>query len=132
MLLQGDSIWGFPKIRGTFLGVPIIRIIVFWGLYWGPLILGNYHLGFHTKAILSALLASDKNLQPSTFLSPHKGWIRALNERLYPHPGPGRLYPDPTYPLHTCQVTRRLRSINLSAISPRNFNSARALLGPSM
>ena len=31
-------IWGFPKIRGTFLGVPIIRIIVFWGLYWGPLI----------------------------------------------------------------------------------------------
>ena len=32
------------KIRGTFLGVPIIRIIEFWGLYWGPLILGNYHI----------------------------------------------------------------------------------------
>ena len=29
---------------GTFLGVPIIRIIVFWGLYWGSLILGNHHL----------------------------------------------------------------------------------------
>ena len=27
--------WGFPKIRGT--------IIVFWGLYWGPPIIGNYH-----------------------------------------------------------------------------------------
>ena len=26
-------IWGFPKIKGTFLGVPIIRTIVFWGLY---------------------------------------------------------------------------------------------------
>ena len=37
-------IWGFPKIRGTILGVPIIRIIVFWGLYWGSPILGNYHL----------------------------------------------------------------------------------------
>ena len=37
-------IWEFPKIRGTLLGVPILRIIVFWGLYWGPLILGNYHL----------------------------------------------------------------------------------------
>ena len=37
-------IWGFPKIRGTLLGVPIRRTIVFWGLYWGPLILGNYHL----------------------------------------------------------------------------------------
>ena len=37
-------IWGCPKIRGTILGVPKIRIIVFWGLYWGPLILGNYHI----------------------------------------------------------------------------------------
>ena len=27
---------------GTLLGVPIIRTIVFWGLYWGPLVLGNY------------------------------------------------------------------------------------------
>ena len=36
----------FPKMRGTILGVPIIRTIVFWGLYWGPLILGDYHLDF--------------------------------------------------------------------------------------
>ena len=35
---------GFPKIRGTFWGVPIIRTIVFRGPYWGPLILGNYQL----------------------------------------------------------------------------------------
>ena len=35
---------GFPKVRGTFLGVPIIRTIMFWGLYWGPLIVGNYHI----------------------------------------------------------------------------------------
>ena len=28
---------GFPKIRGTFLGVPIMRTIVYWVLYWGPL-----------------------------------------------------------------------------------------------
>ena len=26
------------------MGVPIIRIIVFWGLYWGTPILGNYHI----------------------------------------------------------------------------------------
>ena len=37
----GGMFWEFPKIRGTILGVPIIRTIVFWGLYWGPLILGN-------------------------------------------------------------------------------------------
>ena len=30
------------------MGVPIIRIIVFWGLYWGPLILGNYHIELRT------------------------------------------------------------------------------------
>ena len=39
-----NYIWGFPKIRGTILGVPIIRIIVFWGLYWGPPILVSYHM----------------------------------------------------------------------------------------
>ena len=34
---------GFQQV--PLLGVPIIRTIVFWGLYWGPLILGMYHLG---------------------------------------------------------------------------------------
>ena len=29
--------WWFTKIRGTILGVPIVRTLVFWGLYWGPL-----------------------------------------------------------------------------------------------
>ena len=36
---------GFPKIRGTILGFPIIRTRIYWGLYWGPPILGNYHMG---------------------------------------------------------------------------------------
>ena len=36
--------WGFPNIRGTILGVPIIKTIIFLGLYWGPLILENYHM----------------------------------------------------------------------------------------
>ena len=30
-------------VSRTILKVPIVRIIVFWGLYWGPPILGNYH-----------------------------------------------------------------------------------------
>ena len=42
-------IWGFPKIRGTILGIPIIRTIVYWGLYWGSLILGNYHINFRVR-----------------------------------------------------------------------------------
>ena len=28
---------------GTFFGVPMIRIKIYWGLDWDPLILGNYH-----------------------------------------------------------------------------------------
>ena len=28
---------GFPKIRGTFLGVPIMRTVVFWVYIGGPL-----------------------------------------------------------------------------------------------
>ena len=34
---------GLPKLGVPFWGVPIISPIIFWGLYWGPPILGNYH-----------------------------------------------------------------------------------------
>ena len=37
-------IWEFPKVMGTVLEVPMIRAIVYWGLYWGTLSLGNYHI----------------------------------------------------------------------------------------
>ena len=40
---QGRRTQRFPEIMGTILGVSIIRIIVFWGLYKGPLILRKYH-----------------------------------------------------------------------------------------
>ena len=36
--------WEFPKIWSTFLRVPIIRTILYWGLYWGPPIEGNYQV----------------------------------------------------------------------------------------
>ena len=37
LCITSRRIQGFPKIRGTFLGAPIIWTIVYWGLYWGPL-----------------------------------------------------------------------------------------------
>ena len=43
------GVWEFPKKLCTCLGVPMIRTLVFWGLYWGPLILGNYHIANGTK-----------------------------------------------------------------------------------
>ena len=33
----GRLMWGFPKIRVPYLGVLIIRILLFMVLYWGPL-----------------------------------------------------------------------------------------------
>ena len=39
------GILGFPEVQNTFLEVPIKGIVIVWGLYWGPPILGNYHLG---------------------------------------------------------------------------------------
>ena len=36
--------WVLPKIRGTFLGVPIIMNIIVLGLYWATLILGDYQM----------------------------------------------------------------------------------------
>ena len=35
---------GLPKIRGTFLGVPIIRNIGYQGVYWDPPISGIYQM----------------------------------------------------------------------------------------
>ena len=37
---------GVSEITRACLGVPIGRIIVFWGLYWGPPIKGNFHILF--------------------------------------------------------------------------------------
>ena len=34
----------FPKLGVPYLRVPTTRIIVYWGLKWGPPILGNYHI----------------------------------------------------------------------------------------
>ena len=36
LIRLGSLDCAFPKMRGTFFGVPIIRTIVFGGLYWGP------------------------------------------------------------------------------------------------
>ena len=49
-----DKTWGVPKIRGTILGVLIIRIVVYWGLYWGSPTLGNYHLPVFMAAHMHA------------------------------------------------------------------------------
>ena len=39
---------GVSQNWGYYSKVPIITIIVFWGLYWGPLVLGNYYIYVYT------------------------------------------------------------------------------------
>ena len=43
---RGDyNAWGFPKQGLSFWGsLSIVRIIVFWGLYWGPIVFGKYQI----------------------------------------------------------------------------------------
>ena len=67
--------WGFPKIRGTILGVPTIRTIVFWGLYWGPTILGNYHvMVFLDMNVYVALLLGRVGVQVAGCSRAHRGY----------------------------------------------------------
>ena len=47
-LCTGSQGLGFPKIR-SLSGVPIIRIVVVWALYWVPIICGNYQMEFGRK-----------------------------------------------------------------------------------
>ena len=42
-----SSNWGFPETMGTFLGAPIVRIMV----YWGPPFLGNYQIYLEFKLL---------------------------------------------------------------------------------
>ena len=49
MFMSFEIMCEFPRIRGTLLEVPIIRTKVFWGLYWGAPILGNYHVKVKKK-----------------------------------------------------------------------------------
>ena len=49
--MKGLEVYGgFPKLGRTILRVPIIRIMPYWGLYWGPIIYGNYHIGVQRKS----------------------------------------------------------------------------------
>ena len=49
--VRSQARWGVPKIRDTLLSVPILRTIVYWGLDWGTLILGNYQMGQKTLVV---------------------------------------------------------------------------------
>ena len=44
--MESDTVeeMGVSQNYGCHFGIPIIRTIVFWDLYWGTLILGNYQI----------------------------------------------------------------------------------------
>ena len=71
-IMDTGAIWEFPKIGGggrggTFFRVPIRRIIVYWGLYGGALILGNYHMWRGLKLGIAQI--RKKGCFGSTYLS---------------------------------------------------------------
>ena len=57
----------FPKLGGTFLGVPIFRIIVCWGLCWGPVFLGTTRFStgcWRGNCARVPLLEVEQDIQP--------------------------------------------------------------------
>ena len=52
---------------GTLLGVPIIRIIIFLGIYWGPHILGNCHIRTIIGIINGDIRSGSLNYSSHTF-----------------------------------------------------------------
>ena len=51
-----------PEIKGAIMGVPIMRIVVFWGLYFpGSAILGNYHDCQRNTTLLDVTLAPSQH-----------------------------------------------------------------------
>ena len=70
--------WGFPKIRGTFLGVPIMRTVVFWGLSWVPLFC-------ETTIYTLNRIPNPLNAKPQTLI--HKAENKASAAIVAPHPG---------------------------------------------
>ena len=53
--LTWDLKLGFPKIRGTFMGAPIVRIIVYWDLYRGSPYFGKLPNGLFQRGHKSAI-----------------------------------------------------------------------------
>ena len=60
------------KMRKLDLGGAIIRLITYWGLYWGPPILGNYQLEMPVGA--------KSNLRGSILESAYLGTLPVENE----------------------------------------------------
>ena len=67
-----------------------MRIIVFWGLYWGPLILGNYHIDssknlgcpiYRPNVVQFAYQAPQKG--PTIFVNPHRGLVQSYPNRIF-------------------------------------------------
>ena len=78
------SIWEFPKMRGTLFGVPIVRILLFRVLYWGPLfsetpiwVVVKIMIPFWVLIVMRHLI----------FRVPQKGAIILTTTHMYDHSG---------------------------------------------
>ena len=73
---------GVSQNWGTSSGVPIIRIIVYWGLYWGHLILGNFHILETANSSATPLGEAPHAGRESLKTKPGKGSCLNLSSRL--------------------------------------------------
>ena len=108
---------GFPKL-GTLLGAPIIRIIIFWCLFWGSPILADYH---HIRCWRKLGLTSILLLNAFDKLSNQLSLFYLPVSQYYPQF-------KPYNPLSTLYNSIIIVSIFLG---PKKLNKARLQLGGS-
>ena len=68
---------GLPKLWVLFSGLPTLRTIVFWGLYWGSPTSGNYHV---TPGICGLGVSDQVSPPPSGAARFARVWGRAAEE----------------------------------------------------
>ena len=89
---QESSLWRFAKIRGTLLGIPIIRIIALRGLHWGHLLHGSYHTRLHSTLeapmshVLRLVADPKKTKLPQGSMHPMSTCSRKHRYEFYPNP----------------------------------------------
>ena len=71
--LAWKRIWGFPKLRDTLLEIPVIRIIVCGGLYWGPPIYAHCLVARYVMTVVFIRPGLEIHITYATHVSEHRG-----------------------------------------------------------
>ena len=73
--IMGSLFWGVPRIS-------TIRTIVYWGLYWGPLILGNYPIPQSTPGTWAFVACEIRQVSQAGVLGLYWGYVGIMEKKM--------------------------------------------------